>query len=580
MRHRVRRQDHLDRRREPTGSTAGSATGPTVRSTAGPTGPPGRRRVHRRVRHREHHPVRARPTVNEAARAEDVAATASMGRPGPAAGSTGIRSTVPSGSSVTCSKGDSLTQASLYSRSGRASKAPAGVIVDRQNTTPPRSESSLGNAHPARRTAKSARNSFSADANNCRELDDLPIARTRGDSAGYHEHASSAVVVSATNSGAGCQRADSPRRSPRSSIAIATRSLPALLPELESAARRLQQPLRIAVIGRVKAGKSTLVNALLGQRVAPTDVSECTRLVTWFHYGHPQRLEVHLRDGRRAERPLADDGLLPAELGFPLAEIAELHVFLANAALQSFTLIDTPGLGSVHPDYSASTEELLAVSRSTKDAAGRADAVVYLMNQVILEDELKALVGVGGAAARMAARACQPMPCARSDCSAGSTSSATVAVIRGRSAWSLAAHYAELLRDQVSSVIPVMGLLAETTESALLTEQDAQALATLARLPSPELTKLTWTADRFRSADAPVGRPERQRLIDLLALHGVRSAIGLVQREILGAAALRRALGEASGIAAVKQALALLAAERDLVLKTRSALQHARSHQL
>src|SRR5579884_3992518 len=67
---------------------------------------------------------------------------------------------------------------------------------------------------------------------------------------------------------------------------------------------RLRQPLRIAVAGRVKAGKSTLVNALLGQRVAPTDVSECTRVVTWFHYGTPQRVEVHMVDGSVVSRQL------------------------------------------------------------------------------------------------------------------------------------------------------------------------------------------------------------------------------------------------------------------------------------
>src|SRR5579864_8725565 len=115
---------------------------------------------------------------------------------------------------------------------------------------------------------------------------------------------------------------------------------------------RLREPLRIAVAGRVKAGKSTLVNALLGQRVAPTDVSECTRVVTWFSYGHPERLEVLLRDGGTIEAQLTEDGMLPAQLPVPIDQIAALHAYLANASLQTMTLIDTPGLGSVHDDYS------------------------------------------------------------------------------------------------------------------------------------------------------------------------------------------------------------------------------------
>jgi predicted GTPase len=49
--------------------------------------------------------------------------------------------------------------------------------------------------------------------------------------------------------------------------------------------RRLDEPLRVAIAGRLKAGKSTLVNALIGRRVAPTEVGECTRIVTQFRYG-------------------------------------------------------------------------------------------------------------------------------------------------------------------------------------------------------------------------------------------------------------------------------------------------------
>ncbi|NLH68587.1 MAG: GTP-binding protein, partial [Brooklawnia sp.] len=48
----------------------------------------------------------------------------------------------------------------------------------------------------------------------------------------------------------------------------------ALLVDLEN---RLQEPLRVAIAGIVKAGKSTLLNALLGEQIAPTDAGECTR---------------------------------------------------------------------------------------------------------------------------------------------------------------------------------------------------------------------------------------------------------------------------------------------------------------
>ncbi len=34
---------------------------------------------------------------------------------------------------------------------------------------------------------------------------------------------------------------------------------------------RLGEPLRVAIAGKVKAGKSTLLNALVGDELAPTD---------------------------------------------------------------------------------------------------------------------------------------------------------------------------------------------------------------------------------------------------------------------------------------------------------------------
>src|SRR5829696_3906008 len=75
--------------------------------------------------------------------------------------------------------------------------------------------------------------------------------------------------------------------------------------------RRLGEPLRVAIAGRLKAGKSTLVNALIGRRVAPTEVGECTRIVTQFRYGTSDRVDVVRRNGTRASLPLDESGMIP-----------------------------------------------------------------------------------------------------------------------------------------------------------------------------------------------------------------------------------------------------------------------------
>ena len=87
---------------------------------------------------------------------------------------------------------------------------------------------------------------------------------------------------------------------------------------------RLDEPLRVAIAGKVKAGKSTLLNALVGEQVAPTDAGECTRVVTWYRDGTTPRIVLHPREG--APRPLPvrrQDGALTIDLGSTSAEQCE-----------------------------------------------------------------------------------------------------------------------------------------------------------------------------------------------------------------------------------------------------------------
>ena len=278
----------------------------------------------------------------------------------------------------------------------------------------------------------------------------------------------------------------------------------AFRPELAELQRRLREPVRVAVVGRVSAGKSTMVNALLGQRVAPTDVSECTRLVTWFHYGHPQHLQIELKAGGTLDAQLTPDGTLPNTLDVPPEDVRALHCYLANDILKWMTLIDTPGIGSVHGEFSATTEELLAQEADSAAAAQRADAVVFLFNQVLMQDELEAL---------QMFRAASGNDPSRSAASAvGVLSKADQLGDGTRDPWSvaieLAGVYAGKFRNEVAAVVPVVGLVAEASEAATLTELDAKQLAALAAMDEAAFAKLLWSTDRFVSADAPVSSEE------------------------------------------------------------------------
>src|SRR3954452_8714286 len=79
----------------------------------------------------------------------------------------------------------------------------------------------------------------------------------------------------------------------------AYRQRPDVHNELDRIGRRLNQPIRVALAGTLKAGKSTLVNALVGEDIAPTDATEATRIVTWFRNGPTPKVTANHRVGWR-----------------------------------------------------------------------------------------------------------------------------------------------------------------------------------------------------------------------------------------------------------------------------------------
>jgi hypothetical protein len=333
--------------------------------------------------------------------------------------------------------------------------------------------------------------------------------------------------------------------------------------------RRLREPVRVAIVGPVNSGKSTLLNALLGQRVAPTNRSECTRLVTWFRYGHPQRVEIETADGVVKAVPLSAEGLLPDTLGIPVESVKALHCYLANESLKDVTLVDTPGLGSVHADFSASTTELLALGENSSEAAQRADAIVFLFNQAVMQDDYAALQlfkGAGGPdALQSAANAVGVL--SKAD-QLGDPMGDPWAV-----AVELAGQYAGRFESEVGSVVPVIGLVAETAEAAALMERDVQHLGKLASMDEKAFNRLVWSADRFASASAPVEPEDRERLLDLLDMYGIKRAVGFIRDGVSGAIPLRRELSGVSGIAQVKKSLNRFLGPQDHVLKVRSVVE-------
>jgi len=58
---------------------------------------------------------------------------------------------------------------------------------------------------------------------------------------------------------------------------------------------------RLMVLGDMKRGKSTFLNALIGERILPSDVNPCTALLTILRYGTVKRVIVYFNDDTPAE---------------------------------------------------------------------------------------------------------------------------------------------------------------------------------------------------------------------------------------------------------------------------------------
>lgn len=347
---------------------------------------------------------------------------------------------------------------------------------------------------------------------------------------------------------------------------------------------RLDGPLQLAVAGRIKAGKSTLVNALIGRRVAPTDVGECTRLVTRFQYGTVDRIEVVHTDGRRTVVPFGPDGGIPADLGLDLAEVSHLEAYLTSAVLSEITVIDTPGLGSLDADSVSRTESLLGRAPAASDggseldpvsrfAVAGAEAVVYVFTQSVRSDDTATLAAFSAATA---SREAGPVNALAVLNKADTLPPESVAGSSGsvwRAAELVAGAQAELLRPKVVDVLPMIGLLAETAETGAFTAADADALRALVGMDEAMLSAMLMAADLFATLDASVDRPTRIRLLQLLDLYGVEQAVqALRENPAMSAGELRRRLLDASGLAALRRRLGEVFASRADGIKASAAL--------
>ena len=169
------------------------------------------------------------------------------------------------------------------------------------------------------------------------------------------------------------------------------------LARLQETAQKLNEGrFNLVILGQFKRGKSTLINALLGERLLPAAVVPLTSIVTVVEHGSSGQAEVFYTDGRRQLVDVADLPQYVTESGNPRNCLGVARVVVRHPShwlREGIRLVDTPGIGSV---YQHNTE-------SAYDYLPSADAAVFVVgaDPPITEVEREFLQAIGRYAAKI-----------------------------------------------------------------------------------------------------------------------------------------------------------------------------------
>ena len=248
---------------------------------------------------------------------------------------------------------------------------------------------------------------------------------------------------------------------------------PDALRRLEEHARRLDEPLRVAIAGRVKAGKSTLLNAVIGEAIAPTDAGECTRVITWYHHGTTPRITMHLRTGGARSLPFRRDAAaLVLDLGSTAGRGGRAD--RRRVALEAARGRDAHR----HAGHRVALDRDLRAHRRVPRARGapsEADAIIYLMRHLHSTD-VGFLAAFHDAAVGRSATVNAMAVLSRADEIGAGRIDALL------SARTIAERYRTdgALRSLALDIVPIAGLVAQTART--LRQHEFEALREVARL--------------------------------------------------------------------------------------------------
>ncbi|MBM7558100.1 dynamin family protein [Halanaerobacter jeridensis] len=171
------------------------------------------------------------------------------------------------------------------------------------------------------------------------------------------------------------------------------KNLTQIVDEINLLAEKLEQPLKLVMMGEVKSGKSTLLNALAGGEISPVDVTEATAAIIEVAYSESKTGELIRKDEENITgTPKEIFNILDEHQGevdfFANCKAVQLGLPLEN--LKNLEIVDTPGLATVTAQNQA----------TTKNYIQEADVVLWVFNahhlgQADVSDDLVEVAKLG-----------------------------------------------------------------------------------------------------------------------------------------------------------------------------------------
>lgn len=244
------------------------------------------------------------------------------------------------------------------------------------------------------------------------------------------------------------------------------------LNEIDALKRQVGRPCKLAVGGRVKAGKSTFINTLLGENLALVGETEATATINQFVYGKPadpqHPVKVVYKNGSEEYVSQAFMDSLQGHDPKTATKRRNILYFerqLENPILKDIILIDTPGTDAVVTDHQETAEKIFGIDekeeeqlrkehdKQTRELTTKADAVIYLVGAVANANNKQFLDNF--------AKACD-----------GASALNAIGIISRidedeevlNKSQEQAAYVANSLKDQLSGVMPVSACLYATLQ--------------------------------------------------------------------------------------------------------------------